>query len=86
MSNIKLIWNFKKLDATNTIYRTTACLNLVTVLLTFFYSLTGRGYGSIVPDAPGAETHCLTKTLAKRVGKYVEQYLEDMEKVIANLD
>lgn len=63
-----------------------ASLNLVTILLTFFQSLTGRGYGSIVPDAPGAETHCLTKTLAEKVGKYVEQYLEDMEKVTVNFD
>lgn len=62
------------------------CLDLVTNLLTFCYPWTGRGYGSIVPDAPGAETHCPTKALAERVGKYVEQYMDDMEKVIVNLE
>jgi methionyl-tRNA synthetase len=42
------------------------------------------GYGSIIPDAPGADSHPLTKKLAGEVGKYVEQYLEAMEKVSAN--
>ncbi|XP_074366827.1 putative methionine--tRNA ligase isoform X2 [Apium graveolens] len=55
--------------------------NFVNRVLSFIAKPKGRGYGSIVPDAPGAETHCLTKTLAERVGKYVEQYLEDMEKI-----
>lgn len=41
----------------------------------------GQGYGSVIPDANGAESHLLTKTLAEKVGKYVEQYLEAMEKV-----
>ncbi|KAF8402114.1 hypothetical protein HHK36_013066 [Tetracentron sinense] len=41
----------------------------------------GLGYGSTIPDAPGAESHLLTKTLADKVGKYVEQYVEAMEKV-----
>lgn len=45
----------------------------------------GQGYGSIVPDANGAESHQLTKTLAEKVGKYVEQYLEAMEKVSNDL-
>ncbi|KAK1362809.1 hypothetical protein POM88_038370 [Heracleum sosnowskyi] len=55
--------------------------NFVNRVLSFIAKPNGRGYGSIVPDAPGAETHCLTKTLAEKVGKYVEQYLEDMEKI-----
>ncbi|KAK1372511.1 hypothetical protein POM88_028704 [Heracleum sosnowskyi] len=55
--------------------------NFVNRVLSFIAKPKGRGYGSIVPDAPGAETHCLTKTLAEKVGKYVEQYLEDMEKI-----
>lgn len=45
----------------------------------------GQGYGSIIPDANGAESHQLSKTLAEKVGKYVEQYLEAMEKVIIDL-
>lgn len=55
--------------------------NFVNRVLSFIAKPKGRGYGSVVPDAPGAESHCLTKTLAERVGKYVEQYLEDMEKI-----
>ncbi|KAK1379901.1 hypothetical protein POM88_026645 [Heracleum sosnowskyi] len=39
------------------------------------------GYGSIIPDAPGAESHLLTKTLGDKVGNSVEQYIEAMEKV-----
>ena len=42
----------------------------------------GLGYGSSIPDAPGAESHYLTKALAEKVGAYLEQYIEDMEKVI----
>ncbi|GLU00038.1 hypothetical protein SLE2022_174330 [Rubroshorea leprosula] len=41
----------------------------------------GRGYGSIIPDAPAAESHPSTKTLAEQVGKCVEEYVEAMEKV-----
>ena len=40
------------------------------------------GYGSIIPDAPGAESHLLTVSLGEKVGNDVEQYLEAMEKVI----
>uniref|UniRef100_A0A5B7AHJ9 methionine--tRNA ligase n=1 Tax=Davidia involucrata TaxID=16924 RepID=A0A5B7AHJ9_DAVIN len=39
------------------------------------------GYCSIIPDAPGAESHLLTKSLGEKVGNYMEQYLEAMEKV-----
>ncbi|XP_017249974.1 probable methionine--tRNA ligase isoform X3 [Daucus carota subsp. sativus] len=55
--------------------------NFVNRVLSFIAKPKGRGYGSIVPDAPGAETHCPTKALAERVGKYVEQYMDDMEKI-----
>lgn len=44
-----------------------------------------QGYGSIIPDANGAESHLLTMTLAEKVGKYVEQYVESMEKVTNDL-
>lgn len=51
-------------------------------LLIVFHSSTGLGYGSVIPDAPGAELHQLTKTLAEKVGRFVEQYVEAMEKVV----
>ncbi|KAJ0702939.1 putative methionine--tRNA ligase [Helianthus annuus] len=41
----------------------------------------GSGYNSIIPDAPGAESHPLTKALAEKVGNYVDQYVDAMEKV-----
>lgn len=47
-------------------------------------SFTGQGYGSVIPSAPGAETHHFAKTFAEKIGKYVESYLEDMEKVLMN--
>ncbi|GLU08690.1 hypothetical protein SLE2022_255870 [Rubroshorea leprosula] len=55
--------------------------NFINRVLSFIAKPTGQGYGSIIPDAPGAESHHLTKTLAEKVGKYVEQYVEAMEKV-----
>ncbi|GLT61022.1 hypothetical protein SLA2020_337580 [Shorea laevis] len=55
--------------------------NFINRVLSFIAKPTGQGYGSIIPDAPGAESHLLTKTLAEQVGKYVEQYVEAMEKV-----
>ncbi|XP_071706098.1 probable methionine--tRNA ligase [Rutidosis leptorrhynchoides] len=39
------------------------------------------GYNSIVPDAPGAESHALTKVFGDKVGNFVDQYVEAMEKV-----
>lgn len=42
----------------------------------------GAGYGSIIPDAPHAQSHPLTKDLGEKVGKLVDQYLDAMEKVI----
>ncbi|XAR72635.1 Methionine--tRNA ligase [Bertholletia excelsa] len=41
----------------------------------------GVGYNSIIPDAPGAVSHSLTKNFGEKVGDYVEQYIEAMEKV-----
>lgn len=55
--------------------------NFINRVLSFVAKPPGQGYGSIIPDANGAESHQLTKTLAEKVGKYVEQYLEAMEKV-----
>ena len=41
----------------------------------------GAGYDSIIPDAPGAESHPSTSELAEKTSKRVEQYLDAMEKV-----
>lgn len=41
----------------------------------------GVGYHSVIPEAPGAESHPLTKKFGETVGDYVQQYLEAMEKV-----
>lgn len=45
----------------------------------------GVGYHSVIPEAPGAESHPLTKTFGETVGDYVQQYLEAMEKVTDTL-
>lgn len=41
----------------------------------------GAGYASIIPDASNADSHPLTKALADKINKWVEQYLDAMEKV-----
>ncbi|XP_011045621.1 PREDICTED: probable methionine--tRNA ligase [Populus euphratica] len=55
--------------------------NFINRVLSFLAKPPGSGYGSVIPDAPGAGSHPLTNKLAGEVGKYVEQYLEAMEKV-----
>ncbi|RZC61832.1 hypothetical protein C5167_023591 [Papaver somniferum] len=55
--------------------------NFINRVLSFIAKPAGLGYGSIVPDAADAESHSLTKALAEKVGDYVEQYVEAMEKV-----
>ncbi|KAI3895672.1 hypothetical protein MKW98_025463 [Papaver atlanticum] len=55
--------------------------NFINRVLSFIAKPSGIGYGSIVPDAPNAESHSLTKALAEKAGNYVEQYVEAMEKV-----
>ncbi|KAG2716712.1 hypothetical protein I3760_03G140800 [Carya illinoinensis] len=55
--------------------------NFINRVLSFIVKPPGQGYGSIIPDAQGSESHLLTKTLAEKVGNYVEQYMEAMEKV-----
>ncbi|XP_010264123.1 PREDICTED: probable methionine--tRNA ligase [Nelumbo nucifera] len=55
--------------------------NFINRVLSFIVKPQGLGYASIIPDAPDAETHELTKILAEKVGKLVEQYVESMEKV-----
>ncbi|MCL7050218.1 hypothetical protein MKW94_028154 [Papaver nudicaule] len=55
--------------------------NFINRVLSFIAKPSGSGYDSIIPDAANAESHSLTKALAVRVGKHVEQYVEAMEKV-----
>ncbi|KAL8106174.1 hypothetical protein AgCh_029835 [Apium graveolens] len=55
--------------------------NFVNRVLSFIAKDQASGYGSIIPDAPGAESHLLTKNLGDKVGNCVEQYIEAMEKV-----
>ncbi|KAK4776418.1 hypothetical protein SAY86_005106 [Trapa natans] len=55
--------------------------NFINRVLSFIAKPSGVGYGSIVPDAPGAASHNLTMNLAEKVGKYVDQYVDAMEKV-----
>nr|DAD23988.1 TPA_asm: hypothetical protein HUJ06_025451 [Nelumbo nucifera] len=55
--------------------------NFINRVLSFVAKPQGLGYASVIPDAPGAECHQLTNTLAEKVGKLVEQYVEAMEKV-----
>ncbi|KAM7496223.1 hypothetical protein LguiA_020637 [Lonicera macranthoides] len=55
--------------------------NFINRVLSFIAKPSGRGYGSIIPNAPGAESHQLTKTLGEEIYKQVEKYVEAMEKV-----
>ncbi|KDP39347.1 hypothetical protein JCGZ_01104 [Jatropha curcas] len=55
--------------------------NFINRVLSFIAKPSGTGYGSIIPESPNADSHPLTKKLAQEVGKYVEQYVEAMEKV-----
>ncbi|XP_074306902.1 methionine--tRNA ligase, cytoplasmic-like [Silene latifolia] len=55
--------------------------NFVNRVLSFIAKPSGQGYDSVIPDAPQAESHSLTNILGDKVGKYVDQYVEAMEKV-----
>ncbi|BFG42713.1 hypothetical protein CerSpe_289870 [Prunus speciosa] len=55
--------------------------NFINRVLSFIAKPQGLGYGSIIPDASGAESHSLTKRFAERIGICVDQYIEAMEKV-----
>ncbi|XP_019100049.1 PREDICTED: methionine--tRNA ligase, cytoplasmic-like [Camelina sativa] len=55
--------------------------NFVNRVLSFIARPENAGYGSVIPDAPGAESHHLTMLLAEKVGNLVEEYVEAMEKV-----
>ncbi|XP_020584174.1 probable methionine--tRNA ligase [Phalaenopsis equestris] len=55
--------------------------NFVNRVLSFIAKPSESGYNSTIPDAVDAESHHLTKTLAEKVFKLVEQYIDAMEKV-----
>ncbi|GJN20536.1 hypothetical protein PR202_gb07927 [Eleusine coracana subsp. coracana] len=55
--------------------------NFINRVLSFIAKPEGTGYGSIIPDAPNAESHTLTQQLAKDIGDTVEKYIEAMDKV-----
>ncbi|PKA57861.1 putative methionine--tRNA ligase [Apostasia shenzhenica] len=55
--------------------------NFINRVLSFIAKPSGSGYDSIIPDAPDAGSHLLTKTFAENISKLVEQYLDAMEKV-----
>ncbi|XP_049388134.1 LOW QUALITY PROTEIN: methionine--tRNA ligase, cytoplasmic-like [Solanum stenotomum] len=55
--------------------------NFVNRVLSFIAKDPDSGYGSIIPNAEGAESHSLTKALGEKVRSCVQQYVEAMEKV-----
>ncbi|CAN6246245.1 unnamed protein product [Urochloa humidicola] len=55
--------------------------NFINRVLSFIAKPAGAGYGSIIPDAPGAASHPSTSELADKTSKRVDQYLDAMEKV-----
>ncbi|XP_073275970.1 probable methionine--tRNA ligase [Primulina huaijiensis] len=55
--------------------------NYVNRVLSFIAKDPGSGYGSIIPDAPDADSHPLTMALGERISNYIDQYIEAMEKV-----
>ncbi|KAK9087134.1 hypothetical protein Syun_029528 [Stephania yunnanensis] len=59
--------------------------NFINRVLSFVAKPAGQGYASLIPDAPGAESHALTSALADKVSKHVEQYIEALEKLYSEL-
>uniref|UniRef100_A0A1J3EI29 methionine--tRNA ligase n=2 Tax=Noccaea caerulescens TaxID=107243 RepID=A0A1J3EI29_NOCCA len=55
--------------------------NFVNRVLSFIAKPEPAGYGSVIPDAPGTESHTLTQSLGEKVGNLVKQYVEAMENV-----
>ncbi|XP_043705697.1 probable methionine--tRNA ligase isoform X2 [Telopea speciosissima] len=55
--------------------------NFINRVLTFIVKPEGQGYASVIPDAQDAESNPLTKKLSEKVGDFVDQYVEAMEKV-----
>ncbi|XP_078435293.1 methionine-tRNA ligase, putative / methionyl-tRNA synthetase, putative / MetRS isoform X2 [Wolffia australiana] len=55
--------------------------NFINRVLSFIAKPQGLGYDSIIPDVQNPELHPKTKALGEKVGAYVDQYVEAMEKV-----
>ncbi|XP_052211175.1 probable methionine--tRNA ligase [Diospyros lotus] len=55
--------------------------NFINRVLSFIAKPPGLGYGSIIPDTPGSESHLLTNILAAKISEFVQQYVDAMEKV-----
>ncbi|PRQ53469.1 putative methionine--tRNA ligase [Rosa chinensis] len=56
--------------------------NFINRVLSFVAKPSAKGgYGDTIPDAPHADSDALTLELAEIVGRYVEQYIEAMEKL-----
>ncbi|KAL7138812.1 hypothetical protein ABFS83_09G007600 [Erythranthe nasuta] len=55
--------------------------NFINRVLSFIAKDPATGYGSIIPEAEFVDSHPLTKALGDKIGNYVEQYVEAMEKV-----
>ncbi|XP_060172218.1 methionine--tRNA ligase, cytoplasmic-like [Lycium barbarum] len=55
--------------------------NFVNRVLSFIAKDPASGYGSVIPNPEGAESHSESRDLGEKLGNYVEQYIEAMEKV-----
>uniref|UniRef100_A0A453SKM1 methionine--tRNA ligase n=1 Tax=Aegilops tauschii subsp. strangulata TaxID=200361 RepID=A0A453SKM1_AEGTS len=55
--------------------------NFIYRVLSFIAKPEGAGYGSIIPEAPNADIHPLSQSLAETVGNLIQQYIDAMDKV-----
>ncbi|CAI5458883.1 unnamed protein product [Closterium sp. Yama58-4] len=55
--------------------------NFINRTLAFLAKPEGEGFGSVVPEAPGAEQDELTAKFGQTVGELVKEYIDNMEKV-----
>ncbi|KDP26365.1 hypothetical protein JCGZ_17523 [Jatropha curcas] len=55
--------------------------NFIHRVLSFIANTSGKGYETVIPDAPGADSHPLTMAMTEKVGTHVNQYVKAMEQV-----
>ncbi|XP_037460168.1 probable methionine--tRNA ligase [Triticum dicoccoides] len=55
--------------------------NFIYRVLSFIAKPEGAGYGSIIPEAPNADIHPLSQSLAETIGNLIQQYIDAMDKV-----
>eukprot|EP00257_Ricinus_communis_P017527 XP_015575981.1 methionine--tRNA ligase, cytoplasmic isoform X1 [Ricinus communis] len=55
--------------------------NFIHRVLSFIANTSGKGYGTVIPDAPGAESHPLTIKFAIDVTNLVDEYVKAMDQV-----